>query len=359
VSPNIICLGDTLTITCTGNTSPTASYIWDFGGGTVISGFGQGPIQVNWTAVGNHDITLEVNENGCTSIETIQTVFNPAPLIISLSASNIDCPGNAGQASFDVLGGVSPYIYDWSPNPPPLQMGNYSVTITDQLGCYDTYSFTITSPNPFVYVPAFTNLNCYNDNSGSITTSLTGGSEPYTYTWSHDIFGQFTHDSSVTGLSAGTYYLTITDDSLCTVRDTFFISQPPQLMASITSSSNITCFGVNNGSATVIASGGTAQYTYQWSDSLNQTTNQAVNLFAGNYAVTVSDAHLCTALAYVTLTQPTQLASTITGTDVSCNGGSDGTITVSPSGGTFYNIRTVCKRILGNSYRCKFLFNHQ
>ncbi|MBI4646796.1 MAG: choice-of-anchor L domain-containing protein [Bacteroidia bacterium] len=334
VVPTIICSGDTLTINYNGNASPAAFYLWDFDGGAVISGSGQGPIQVNWTLPGNHDITLEVKENGCTSLETVITVFNPAPLNIVPSTSNIDCPGNAGQASFDVSGGVSPYIYNWSPNPPPLQMGDYTVTITDQLGCYDTYSFSITSPNPFVYVPAFTNLNCYNDNSGSITTSLTGGSEPYTYKWSHDNLNQFTQDSAVTGLSAGTYYLTITDDSLCTVKDTFYISQPALLVTSITSSTNISCFGDNNGSATAVASGGTAQYTFQWNDPLNQATPQAVNLPAGNYSVTTTDAHSCTATASVTLTQPTLFTSTITGTDVSCYGGSDGTITVSPTGGT-------------------------
>ncbi|MBU0764823.1 MAG: choice-of-anchor L domain-containing protein [Bacteroidetes bacterium] len=337
VAPVIVCAGNPVTVTYTGMAGPTATYTWNFGSANVISGSGEGPYQVNWTTEGNHTVTLEVKEFDCTSSITSVTVYNPAPLTVGFAASNISCPnGSPGQVNFDVNGGQEPYSYTWPAgvNPTNLQEGTYTVTVTDQLTCSETVTFTITAPNPFVYTPNFTDLNCYQDNSGSITVSLSGGTEPYQYTWLHNAQVIPVNDSTVSGLEAGTYYITITDDSLCTVVDTFVLSQPTLLTVSITNSDDVNCNGGSDGSATAQAVGGTAPYQYQWNDPLSQAAPAAFNLSAGTYSVIVTDQNGCTAGTNVTINEPLQMSSTITGTDVSCYGGSNGTVTVVASGGT-------------------------
>ena len=97
---------------------------------------------------------------------------------------------------------------------------------------------------------------------------------------------------------------------------------------------DVKCFGGNDGSATVVASGGTATYTYLWNDTLAQSTATATGLKAGGYQVTVTDANGCTTSASVTITEPELLTASATGTDVKCFGGNDGTATALVSGGT-------------------------
>ncbi|MBI4647392.1 MAG: choice-of-anchor L domain-containing protein, partial [Bacteroidia bacterium] len=335
VMSSISCYGDTLDFIYTGSATPAANYLWNFDGGTVISGSGPGPISVSWTSQGNHVITLEVSENSCTSYPTSLAISYPPPLEINISTENIICPGGQpGQVNINVSGGTGPYVYSWSSgNGTNLQPGDYTVTVTDQPGCMEIVSFTIISPNPFVYTPAYFNPLCYGYYNGSITANLSGGTPPYTYQWSHDSLGALTAASSVTGLTAGVYYLTITDDSLCYMTDTFVLSQPAQLEANIASYNNVSCFGFNDGEATVEASGGTAGYTYLWNDSLNQITEHAVNLPAGDYVVEVTDANGCFNTALAIINEPPELFSTMSGMDITCNGMNDGTLTVIASGG--------------------------
>ncbi|NDC07665.1 MAG: hypothetical protein EBZ86_10195, partial [Synechococcaceae bacterium WB9_2_069] len=92
------------------------------------------------------------------------------------------------------------------------------------------------------------------------------------------------------------------------------------------SSTNVTCNGLNNGTATVTAAGGTASYTYLWNS--GATTSSLTNLSPGNYSVTVTDANGCTANANVTITQPTLLTASASSTNVTCNGLNNGTATV-------------------------------
>lgn len=335
-TPNIICFGDAINFSYTGNAGPTANYTWGFDGGTILSGSGQGPISVSWNTAGIHTVSLEVKEFDCTSTITTMDILNPEALSISLAASNISCPNGApGQVSFDVTGGISPYNYTWSTGDGTnLQAGNYTVTITDDLGCEDEVSFTISSPNPFVYSPNQSDLVCYNDNSGSITTSLDGGSPPYVYSWSHDALNQFTADSAVSGLPAGWYFLTITDDSLCTVIDSFLVTEPMPVVATITDHDDISCFAGSDGFITVSPSGGTPAYTYQWNDPGNQSGPTASNLVAGTYTIVLTDNNGCQDSASISLTEPAIFSATAAGTDATCFNGDDGTIVITSTGGT-------------------------
>src|SRR5690606_5948486 len=132
---------------------------------------------------------------------------------------------------------------------------------------------------------------------------------------------------------AGTYTVTVTDAKGCTGTKSFTIAQPTALTAT-TSSTNVSCNGGTNGTATVNVSGGTPAYTYSWAPS-GGTNATATGLAVGTYTCTITDANACIITRTFTITQPTALNTTAgSKTDVSCNGGSNGTAMVSPTGGT-------------------------
>ncbi|MBL4709105.1 MAG: T9SS type A sorting domain-containing protein, partial [Flavobacteriales bacterium] len=136
-----------------------------------------------------------------------------------------------------------------------------------------------------------------------------------------------------TNLSAGTYTVTLSDANGCSSTNSAILTEPTALSASISSSTNVGCNGGSTGSATVGASGGTAPYTYLWSNAGTTTTN--ANLSAGTYTVTLSDANGCSSTSSAILTEPTALSASISSTtNVSCNGGGNGSATVATSGGT-------------------------
>ena len=173
-----------------------------------------------------------------------------------------------------------------------------------------------------------TNVLCNGSATGAINISTTGGTAPYTYNWGAGIT---TKDR--TGLTAGTYSVTVTDANGITDTETITITQPDVLTSIITSQTNVTCYGSFNGSATISAAGGTPGYTYSWAPS-GGTSATITGRAAGDYTCTITDANGCTKTQLVTITQSNALSSSIISqTDVSCNGGSDGSATISASGG--------------------------
>jgi len=327
---NIPCFGNNTTITYTGNGLAGSTYNWNFGGGTVASGSGQGPYQVNWATAGTQTITLSVTENSCTGSTTTHTVNNPPDLISSISTDPVDCAsGSNGTVNLTVSGGTPVYNYTWSEGtPPPYPAGSYSVTITDANGCTNVEPFSIIEPNSITITPSHTDLLCYNDNSGTASVTVGGGTAPYVYAWPG---GSTTN--SATGLPAGPVIVTITDANSCTVTNTITINQPTQVTATISSSSDATCAGYCDGQATVTVSGGTPAYNYIWSNL--STASTATLLCAGNYTVTVFDSNNCTATASETISAPAGMVANISSTQsVSCNGECDGTATVNVTSGS-------------------------
>ncbi len=153
---------------------------------------------------------------------------------------------------------------------------------------------------------------------------LPGGTAPYAaFAWSN---GATT--AIVTGLAAGTYTVTATDANLCTDTETITIAQPAALVAAITLGNNVSCNGGNDGSATASATGGTTAYSFAWSN--GAATATATGLAVGSYTVTITDANLCTDTETIIITEPAALVASIAlGSNVSCNGGNDGSATAS------------------------------
>ncbi|MFM7725152.1 MAG: SprB repeat-containing protein, partial [Flavobacteriales bacterium] len=173
-----------------------------------------------------------------------------------------------------------------------------------------------------------TNVTCFGLSNGAVSAASGGGTAPYSYTWSPAGTG-----SSLTGLGAGSYSVTITDANGCTNSASTTITQPSQITAAITSTTDVSCFGGNNGAASLSASGGSGNLTYTWAPSGGSTTN-ASGLTSGNYTITVTDPNGCSTTVPVTINQPAQLLSSISGvSNPLCNGAATGTATVNPAGG--------------------------
>ncbi|MBP0902413.1 beta strand repeat-containing protein [Mariniflexile gromovii] len=328
VVTNVSCNGGTngtINLTPTGGTAP---YTFNWGGGVTTE-------DRTGLAAGSYSVTI-TDANGCTGTVSGITVTQPPALVSTGSQTNISCNGGSnGSATVNATGGTPGYTYSWSPSggtaatATGLTAGTYTVVVTDANGCTATRNFTLTQPTALsASITAQTNVACNGGSNGASTVAATGGTAPYTYTWSN---GATT--ASVVGIAAGTYNVTVTDANGCTSAASVTITEPTTLSASITAQTNVACNGGSNGASTVAATGGTAPYTYTWSN--GATTASVVGIAAGTYNVTVTDANGCTSAASVTITEPTTLSASITAqTNVSCNGGSNGASTVAATGGT-------------------------
>jgi hypothetical protein len=172
------------------------------------------------------------------------------------------------------------------------------------------------------------NISCNGGSNGSATATVSGGTAPYTYSWSPS----GGTSATASGLSAGTYSCTVVDNAGCTSIVTVTITQPAAMTVT-TAQTNASCNGGNNGDAMVTPSGGASPYTYAWSPS-GGTGSMAMNLTAGTYTCTITDANGCTTTQPFTITQPSALTAITTTTQNLCNGQCNASATVAPSGGT-------------------------
>ncbi len=281
-------------------------------------------------AAGSYSVTV-TDANGCTAT-TGATIGQPTQLMASQTHIDVKCNGNStGSIDVTVTGGTTPYSFKWGDGPTTedrsgLAAGSYSVTVTDAHGCTATTGATINQPTLLQASETSVDVKCFGNSTGSIDVTVTGGTTPYSFKWAD---GPTTEDRS--GLAAGGYSVTVTDANGCTATTGATINQPTLLQASETSV-DVKCFNGSDGSIDVTATGGTTPYSFKWAD--GPTTEDRTGLSAGSYSVTVTDANGCTATTGATIGQPPQLQASATHTDVKCNGGNDGAIDVTVTGGT-------------------------
>ena len=329
VSP--LCSGGfgTATIGVTGGTAPY-TYLWTPNGYTTAT--------VSTLPAGTY--TVIVNDNhGCMATCSVTITQTPALRDSVASVTEVSCyAGSNGSATVGVSGGLSPYTYTWSPNVSTtatatgLSAGTYSVTVTDMNGCSSsTTVINIMQPLALTdNINVLSNVGCNGGNGGSATATVSGGTSPYTYLWSPG--GQTTY--SVSGLAAGTYTVSVTDNNGCNNTTSVTISQPTVLKDTVTSITNLVCSGLGS-SATVGTTGGTQPYTYSWNPNVS-TTASCSSLGVGVYTVTVTDANGCMASCTVDISQPSPIYDSIVSAltiEVSCQGGSNGSATVGVLGG--------------------------
>ena len=305
--------------------NPGYSYIWS---NNII-----GPTISNVSA-GTYSVTV-IDALGCQT-STQVTINSPPQLNITIQElKDPKCYNeNTGYAMISVTGGIPPYNYQWTNNSSTsniavgLNAGMYTVTVYDQNQCTSSISFTLQNPSPIQVSIEKTDVKCHGGSDGSAMVNVSGGVPPYTYVWSP--YGG--NSNIATNLVAGNYIVTVLDYNGCQKVNMITINQPEPLVLNV-SKQDVLCYGANTGSASVMVNGGTSPYTYSWSPNVSS-SNIAVGLYSGNYYVTVTDANNCTSSVNFFINQPqTPLSINLNKQDVSCYGYSDGTITVSPSGG--------------------------
>ncbi|MES2762772.1 MAG: gliding motility-associated C-terminal domain-containing protein [Bacteroidota bacterium] len=283
------CLGantGTANVNATGGSGPY-TYTWTPGNLT-------GATQTSLSA-GIYTITVK-DANQCTGTNTISITQPTAGVSGTISTTPTGCGNSVGSATVTASGGAPAYTYSWSPvagsgtSISGLAAGSYSVVITDAQGCNVTVNtaITTTGTGPGLSVSSQTNAVCFSSTNAGASISATG-TGPFNYTWT-PIGG---NASTATGLSGGTYTVFVSDASLCLTTITLTITQPPAIVVTVTNTT-ASC-GNYDGSATVIASGGTGALTPLWSVNSNSTT--VTGLSAGTYSVLITDATGCTASA--------------------------------------------------------------
>lgn len=321
-----VCTGTNIELTATGGTT----YSWTGPNGYTSNV--QNPVITNAQAAnaGIYTVTVQ-NASGCSNTAQVTvTVANPET--ISVTHTNILCNGASTGSATAVTTGTGPYTYSWSPSggtgatASNLTAGTYTVSVNNGNGCISTGSAVITEPAGMVLATSMTPTSC-TSSTGTATVTVTGGQAPYTFSWSPS----GGTNATASGLTAGVYTVTVTDGNGCQKTASVTINSANGPTVAINSSSNVSCFGASNGSATASVTGGTPAYTYSWSPSGGNAAT-ASNLTAGTYTVTVVDNAGCTAVATTTITSPAQSTITTSGTPAHC-GVADGTASASATGG--------------------------
>ena len=279
-------------------------------------------------------LVTSYSPRGLCNADTSITVSKAIPPTLAFTSTSATCGANGSIAVVPTPAGT--YTYSWNPAGSTASLvnqtsGTYSVTVTPVgSNCSVSGASSInTGAGLQAYITRSVSPLCFGQCTGIVKVKAIGGASPYTYLWSNGA----TLDS-LKNVCAGTYSVTITDNSGCTASASQILSQPQKLVVIVLDSFATKCASSCNGSAIVDGSGGTGPYSYIWSDPAHQTTNHPVNLCPGYYTVAAIDNNSCTATGSVTIKSPPILiADTLSVKNVSCFGGNDGKIVLKVQGG--------------------------
>ncbi len=322
----------TTDLLCSGSETGSIELTVNGGTGSYTYNWSNGSTEQNLSNLAEDDYTvIVVDANGCSTTGTY-SINSPATLIIEASMTSINCFGDEnGSIDLTVTGGTEPYSFNWSngsteQNPTGLAAGDYTIVITDANNCSLTETYTIEGPDALTQEANTTNVTCFGDENGSIEVTVTGGTEPYSFNWSNG-----STEQNQTGLATGDYTVIITDTNGCSSSETYTIDGPDALTQQA-STTNVTCFGDENGSVEVTVTGGTGPYTFNWSN--GSTEQNPTGLAAGDYTVIITDANGCSSSDTYTIDGPTEITLEANVTDVTCFGSSNGSIEMLVAGGT-------------------------
>lgn len=316
---NVLCFGGSTgdaTVTASGGTT-AYGYSWLPSGGTAAT--------ASSLTAGTYTCTV-TDANGCTATQSF-TITEPPVLTVSAASQNdVLCFGGSnGDATVSVSGGVASYTYSWLPSggtaatASGLTAGTYTCNVTDANGCTGSQSFTITEPGSALVVTSSATTILCNGGQATITVAASGGTAPYS------------GDTTYT-VGAGSYTYPVTDANGCMDSTTIVITEPTAI-ALASASTNITCFGANNGSVDLTTSGGTTPYTFSWNNGL-YTTEDISGLTPGTYTGVITDGNGCQDSVSVVISEPAAIVSALSATPpVVCNNDSV-TVSATISGGT-------------------------
>ncbi|NJL75447.1 MAG: hypothetical protein HC892_10885 [Saprospiraceae bacterium] len=318
-----------LRASATGGTSPY-TYRWSNNATTsVIANLAQQ----------NYTVTI-TDSKGCTATRAINVTSISNALGAEVeSVTNVTCKGRRdGAIQVVAFGGVGGYTYNWSvqgaansPTISGLSGGTYTVTVSDTDDtCPQVLTISVEEPDSLKLSIEKTNVSCNGLSDGTLNASVTGGNSDFTYQWSNN-----TNSSSLAGLKAGTYQITVTDKNGCSDADRVELLEPDMLVANIEGRGAASCrntLPTSLGVAVMGGNGGTL--TYRWST--GATTSTISNIQQSTYSVTVTDLRNCTATDTLQVNESTSAfkAQVSNQQNVTCNGSRDGRITVQATGGT-------------------------
>ncbi len=290
-------------------------------------------LYLNHLAGGTYVITM--TNSGTVYTDTF-IVTQPSAIAPVLDSINVGCYDSSTAVAWitPTLGGTPGYTFLWSNAKTTdtisgLTAGLYQVTVTDSYGCRDSASVNITQPSASVSAIADSvNVKCFGQNTGLAWVTASGGTPGYTYLWSSA--AQAT--DTISGLTSGSYTVTVSDVNKCTVSVSVNVTQPATALSVGIATTAITCKGYSNGKLLATASDGTPGYTYLWNT--GQTVDSLIGLSPGSDTITVTDANGCTVSDIGVIAPSTDaifLDTTVT--PASC-GLPNGAITVTPSGGS-------------------------
>lgn len=346
VSPPVVNAGDDLVLCAVspegdlnGIIDNATGGIWSGGTGTYISS----NTDLNMTYVPTQpeiafgSVTLTLTSTGagggCVNNSDLVTLFFVDTIQTDLADFSLNCNNSETLISPTVTGGLAPFTYLWSNGSAETTStfgeGTHCLTITDANGCSNTDCFTITVPNSLSLLMSSTSVTIDGGSDGSATATPSGGTSPYTYLWNNSGTNQ-----TETGLSYGIYTVTVTDDNGCQLDGSVVVNEPACNNYSVTTSStDVLCFGDSTGSATVTTINGTSPFTISWNDYNSQSILTAINLPANVYEVTVTDDNGCIAFGTIPVVEPDVLSNSFTQSNVTVQGGSDGSAEVNVLGG--------------------------
>ncbi|MBS1652499.1 MAG: gliding motility-associated C-terminal domain-containing protein [Bacteroidetes bacterium] len=213
----------------------------------------------------------------------------------------------------------------------PTTAGSYTVVCHPQISCSPSKTLTLNANSPYTVSVSSNSITCNGFGNGTATVSPQAGFGPYTYTWSNASSGSIGNAININSLTPGTYSVAVSNGS-CVVTNTFAIIQPSVLTASVTNVSTVTCYSGTNGAISTSVSGGVGGYSYAWSPILS--VNGTLSAIpAGNYTCIISDANSCSVSITTVVTQPTQLALSLTSNTTAVCAGNSIVLTANTTGG--------------------------
>ncbi|MBN8703531.1 MAG: T9SS type A sorting domain-containing protein [Bacteroidetes bacterium] len=333
-----VTIATTASVTCYGGTDGAASitlsgglpysngykYSWSPDGQTTNSA-------ANLTATTH---TIEIRDSLNCVRDTFVTIAGPAPFVVDAYQTGFCGNGNSGVATVSVTGGAPIYFYQWISTGQFTQIatglapGTYSVFVIDSRSCFASDTLNVMLYPELTATLTSTDIDCNGNQNGSVSSSVSGGGNSYSYLW----LPSNSTTTAISGLSAGTYTLHVSDTLGCFAKQTATIAEPSILTLSI-SHSSITCGSNSTASATAVAIGGnTGAFSYLWMP-VNQTTASVSGLAASTYTCGVMDSKGCVAAKTITISVSSPVSASATAIDVSCFGSSDGQIQATQSGG--------------------------
>lgn len=327
------------------------------GSATANTTAGTGPFTYAWSntgttqtisnlAPGAYTVTV-TGAGGCTATAS-GTVSSNSTLALALNNPvNPSCAGNDGEVTVDLSGGTTPYTITIDTGGTPIVINSpaafnqtfsglsamtVNVSVTDANGCQTSASATLVAATgccAFTYTAATTQPTC-GQSDGSITITVANGSGNYTYAWANGVGS----GNTASNLAAGTYSVTITDNGFVNcIKDTSItLTNPNAPVIGNTLITNVNCAGDTTGSAAVTVNGGNPPYTYVWTN--GQTTNPAINLGAGTYNLTITDASGCVVFDTAVVTEPQPILVQVNSNPTGCTDPNSGSAVATVSGGT-------------------------